>query len=169
MKEITLEQLSSYSPYGLKIIHGLIRKQITAISLESPFVFCTTYLGSRQKQMVNFKEVKPILRPLTDLTKEIEVNGERFVPIVKLLEINNPKWFAEKNGSRYENIEHNTEGYPRAWVKFQATISIMINTSDILNERHIIIQKLLSWHFDIFGLIEQGLAIDINTLNSEKV
>ena len=26
-------------------------------------------------------------------------------------------------------------------------------------------QKLLSWHFDIFGLISQGLAIDINTLS----
>ena len=25
--------------------------------------------------------------------------------------------------------------------------------------------KLLEWHFDIFGLIEKGLAIDINTLN----
>ena len=27
--------------------------------------------------------------------------------------------------------------------------------------------KLLEWHFDVFSLIEQGLAIDINTLNEE--
>ena len=27
-----------------------------------------------------------------------------------------------------------------------------------------IIERLLEWHFDIFGLIEKGLAIDINTL-----
>jgi len=25
-------------------------------------------------------------------------------------------------------------------------------------------EKLISWHFDVFGLIEKGLAIDINTL-----
>lgn len=27
-----------------------------------------------------------------------------------------------------------------------------------------IVQKLIEWHFDVFGLIEKGLAIDINTL-----
>ena len=27
---------------------------------------------------------------------------------------------------------------------------------------------LIEYHFDVFGLIEQGLAIDINTLNDEK-
>jgi hypothetical protein len=26
------------------------------------------------------------------------------------------------------------------------------------------VEKLLEWHFDIYGLIEAGLAIDINTL-----
>ena len=26
------------------------------------------------------------------------------------------------------------------------------------------IEKLFEWHFDVFGLIEKGLAIDINTL-----
>jgi hypothetical protein len=35
----------------------------------------------------------------------------------------------------------------------------------IINKTHYcIIKKLLSWHFDINGLIEKGLAIDINTL-----
>jgi len=29
-------------------------------------------------------DIFPILRPLSDLTKEIEVNGEKFVPIVEL-------------------------------------------------------------------------------------
>ncbi len=27
-----------------------------------------------------------------------------------------------------------------------------------------VMEKLLSWHFDVFSLIEKGLAIDINTL-----
>ena len=28
-----------------------------------------------------------------------------------------------------------------------------------------ICEKLFEWHFDVFGLIEKWLAIDINTLN----
>ena len=34
-----------------------------------------------------FTEIKPILRPLSSLDKEIEVNGERFVPIEKMKEL----------------------------------------------------------------------------------
>jgi hypothetical protein len=29
----------------------------------------------------------------------------------------------------------------------------------------IIFQMLLKWHFDVFGLIEHGIAIDINEIN----
>lgn len=29
-----------------------------------------------------------------------------------------------------------------------------------------VIQRLFEWHFDVFGLIEKGLAIDINTLDN---
>jgi hypothetical protein len=81
---------------------------------------------------------KPILRPLSDLTKEIEVNGERFVPIVEL--------------SYYANEQTNKGKVGLEWG--------IVNTFPYLD-----IQKLLSWHFDIYNLIEQGLAIDINTLN----
>jgi hypothetical protein len=31
-----------------------------------------------------------------------------------------------------------------------------------------IMQKLLEWHFDIFGLIKEGLAIDINTIGENE-
>jgi hypothetical protein len=29
-------------------------------------------------------------------------------------------------------------------------------------------EKLAEWHFDVFGLIEKNLAIDINTLENER-
>ena len=72
-------------------------------------------------------EFKPILRPLSDLTKEIEVNGEKFVPI-----------------DRLEDFIDFELGYERVdyWK----------------------IQKMFEWHFDVFGLIKKGLAIDFNTL-----
>jgi hypothetical protein len=77
--------------------------------------------------------IKPILHPLSDLTKEIEVNGEKFVP--------------------YEKIK---KMYP---------IDTFSSTSNTAQWSYRIIQKLFEWHFDIFGLIEDDLAIDINTLN----
>ena len=48
-------------------------------------------LGSGQNSIgypiddIYLSEVKPLLRPMSDLTKEIKHNGERFVPIVELL------------------------------------------------------------------------------------
>ncbi len=39
---------------------------------------------------------------------------------------------------------------------------------DILENRYKVVKKLFEWHFDIFGLIPAGLAIDINTLKRKK-
>jgi len=72
-----------------------------------------------------------VLRPLSDLTKEIEVNGEKFVPIKKIKEM-----------------------YP---------LDTFSSTSNIAQWSFRVVQKLLEWHFD-YGLIENDLAIDINTL-----
>lgn len=80
--------------------------------------------------------VKPLLRNLSDLTKEIEVNGKMFVPFNSL----SPKL-------RYE-IEFGNISFDYKDIK----------VSDC--------EKLYEWHFDVFGLIEKGLAIDINTITN---
>ena len=66
---------------------------------------------------ISWEDVKPILRPLSDLTKPVLPDGK--IPLVELAKIQN---------------------------QLQ------------------LFQKLYEWHFDIFGLIEKGEAIDINTL-----
>jgi hypothetical protein len=77
---------------------------------------------------------KPILRPLSDLTKEIEVNGEKFVPLYVLQRLD------------------------------KAFIADFIEVFGIEECKFSVIEKLHEWHFDIYGLIESDLAIDINTL-----
>jgi len=73
----------------------------------------------------------PLLRPLSDLTKEIEVNGKTFIP--------------------YEELEKNAVS--EYWWQ-------SINSHGIGPTAHFhLILLLLEWHFDIFGLIEKGLAI----------
>lgn len=82
---------------------------------------------------IKLSDIKPILRPLSDLTKEIDVNGDVFVPLDVLA-------YLFGNGFLY------------------------FNPNEISKQPYEQIQKLLEWHFDVFGLIEKGLAIDINNL-----
>ena len=90
-----------------------------------------------------------LLYPLDRLTKEIEHNGERFVPIEKL---------AENYRKDYPNSE-NTKS------RSIATIKMLLLEWDNDAERekmHIdywIIELLFEWHFDVFNLIPQGLAL----------
>lgn len=142
MKTLTLEHLAPYLPYGFKA------------RIED---FKCDYVGREFDEIIGFhqwdksgklwsvlteggakpsiNEIKPILRPLSDLTKEIEHNGEKFVPMV------------EYSHLRFEEISNYKGGQ---------------NVLDFIQFREY--KLLIEMHFDFFGLIEQNLAIDINTL-----
>jgi len=87
-----------------------------------------------------------VKRPLSDLTKEIQVNGNKFVPIEKINRTH-PEYPIE--------IDENTVFF---------TDACELNMLE-MTEIYSIFQKLLEWHFDINGLIGKGWAIDINTLS----
>jgi hypothetical protein len=130
--KIELKHLAVYLPYKLRLVARnvvsetpkRIYSNLTAMNIMSLVEGDTLY--------------KPILRPLSDLTKEIEVNGEKFVSLDKLAEL--------------EEV-----------VCLQYTTEFFDTSMNYLP--YWIVQKLLEWHFDIYGLIENGLVIDINTLN----
>lgn len=63
----------------------------------------------------------------------------------------------------YEKVRYFENTYP----SFDVTqIDSLINDSRWLNQcEYLLVQYLFEWYFDVFGLIEKGLAIDINTLN----
>ena len=82
-------------------------------------------------------EHKPIYRPLSDLTKEITHKGERKVLLNQLLDSEIIKFYLKDGGG------------------FDCK---MLRYGDI--------EMLLQHHFDINGWIEQGKAIDVNTLEN---
>lgn len=87
-----------------------------------------------------------ILRPLSDLTKEIEHNGERFVP--------------ERVLGETTTIEYTDED-----ILLEAGFDGRMHELDkITYLSYCQVQKLFEWHFDVFGLIEQGKAISIHDL-----
>ena len=83
-------------------------------------------------------EIIPILRPLSYITKPIEHNGEKFIPINKL-----KTYF----------------GWAYLWGCYKKR-----ETINVYAIPYACLSKLIEWHFDIAGLIEKGEAIDINTL-----
>ena len=102
---------------------------------------CTISNGEYEYD-VKFDDIKLLCFPLSTLTKEITVNGETFVPID----------FINKNIRKVVDIY---------LVVGEINIDIETdNYSQIINliDGYEIMQKLIEWKFDVFGLIELGLA-----------
>jgi len=128
------KHLAGYLPYELKGIMyygGCVRENVELGLMDIPVWLNGSY------------PIKPILHPLSDLTKEIEVNGEKFVPLTELLRLSN---FDVEKMDYKEQLEFIDS--------FTNTLFMTFDDG----------QKLLEWHFDIYGLIPSDLAIDINTL-----
>lgn len=87
---------------------------------------------------------KPLLRPLSDLTEEIEHNGEKFIPATVLWSYN-PRPNIHVDIDDFANNE---------WIE-------RLDDSDLRTMDYLSVAKLFEWHFDVFGLIEEGLAIKI--------
>lgn len=129
--ELTIEHLAAYLPYKLKVLH-LDKLKVMNCGQGSSGHWVG--IGSILKWYGH--HAKPIiqipLRPLSDLTREIEVDGDRFVVADKLQD-KEVAYYASANG-------------------------------DIVNWRWSDMKLLLSLHFDVFGVIPQNLAIDLNSI-----
>jgi hypothetical protein len=146
MKKLELKHLAPYLPYELKFLYnGNIYKMrwINSngdIDYDSQNDFINPFPPNIFSKELDV--VKLMFRPLSDLTKEIEVNGEKFIPINKLL---------EHNGFDLSKMS-----------KREINNYIEVFMPDFISLRDS--ELLFEWYFDVFGLIEQDLAIDINTL-----
>jgi len=135
MKTLTLEYLAPYLPYGIKCL--TYNNQIEYISLEpmpDPDYICV----SDFLKNTNFKL---ILRPLSDLDKP-------------LIGINEPNF---KPSSRYDLRFYDGEWCEEYYAEYGETPIAYIPVGGYNSWP-------FKYHFDVFGLISQGLAVDINTL-----
>lgn len=148
--KLTIKHIASYLPYGLTCqLMGRVKEETEYNDNPEPEIFKIDganvgYVDVWScKTMTDewiYEEVFPILRNLSDLTKEIEVNGERFVPFDRLYEMTDyTEFLSEIEGDKYEMNS------PLRWP-------------------YELVEILFEWKFDIYGLIENKLAIDINTL-----
>ena len=132
--KLELRHLAPYLPYRLKYMDWDYElSTLDGLDVNGD-AFCA------DSGEIDFQLIKPILRPLSDLTKEIEVNGQKFIPIDKL-------------GLSYD------------WSDNISIYDFYPNNNIGMEDIYFTVNKLYEWHFDIFNLIENNLAIDINTIN----
>lgn len=84
-------------------------------------------------------QIKPLLLHMSSLYTEITHNGKTFIPQKEL------DW-----GSWNDEI-----GYIVS-AEYGENPRVAINVLDFIDDYY----KLLEWHFDVFGLIDKGLALD---------
>ncbi|MCW3784912.1 hypothetical protein [Plebeiibacterium sediminum] len=136
--KLQLKHLAPYLPHNIKI-------QSQYGYGDYDYKGRITTMGVFNIEMVNGEKWKPILRPLSDLTKEIVINGEAFMPLNEM----------NKTLQCASSIRDG-----RLAIDVRLFSTIIISSGKYYD----CIQKLFEWHFDVFGLIKSGLAIDINTI-----
>ena len=175
MEKLKLEHVTPYLPYGLKCQYiGIVNsenynklvsgKDVDYFALKNSVYgdkiaeikelkifkkYWKVYIGIYRtglKGFVNGYDFKPILRPLSDLTNPCLVDG--IIPLDVFDKTGNDKF-------EYEDL--------RVFAILRSISDGVVDHGvDILP--YYVIERLFQWHFDVFGLIEKGLAIDINTL-----
>lgn len=111
-------------------------------------------------------EIKPVLYPLGYLTKEIEHEGERFVPIVELAKKFNS--LSEPTVIKYDDIiDHSEYGIQvSCFIDENRYSYFSIKGGDlILHNEYRIINELLKMHVNVFQLPESEY---INKANLKK-
>ena len=102
--KLELKYLLPYLPYGLNIKdvkHGSVFEALSFIT--TPNQDFSLFKGNLD-QLINDKYLKPILFPLSSLTKEITVNGEKFNPYDKI-------------NKKYPNTPQFTD-YVKGWMPY---------------------------------------------------
>lgn len=137
--ELTIKHLAAYLPYDVKVSNSINFAEFgiceNTIELLEGYNF-DNVITDKSEFKIEYCILH--LRPLSDLTKEITINGETFVP---------SRYWGDEN--RIDMISH---------------CSVDYEYCEYLE--YFIVEKLLEWKFDIFNLISQGLAININEINN---
>lgn len=161
MDKLTIKEVAPYLPYGLNYEYINFLKESKREVFDCEFFS----LG-----IFRLDALKLVLRPMDDLIVFIKIGSVEICPIVELAKI--------VDGSLISNLKIKSDG-KNFGIKYLDSDSIEtvfcfhteINSFGIHtpfdNNFHLVsnqlelFQKLFEWHFDVFGLIEMGLAVKL--------
>ena len=139
--KLELKHLAPYLPYRLKCKWNQSKPfELKGLQHGSDSVNNEMWIWKDKTYFIGYLyECKPILRPLSDLNKKIQ-KAEFYMSFYDHLERINPSTYKTQNCA----------------LMLDGTIEMQYYND---------YQFLFENHFDVFGLIEKGLAIDINKIN----
>lgn len=143
---LELKHIAPYLPYELYFMRyekKCLDKTVTPVVWSKDLHPFKTQLNAVTLNGFDYEKSKPILRPLSDLTKEIEVNG-----------------------TKYESVKHYFEEIYYTQTLHKQVNSIIQDERWVNHCEYILVKFLFEHHFDVFGLIEHGLAINVNAIQS---
>ncbi|MCT4288177.1 hypothetical protein HZP25_15855 [Elizabethkingia anophelis] len=149
MDKLELKDIAPYLPHslGVKILNHLNDYTGKEFSEINGYYFIgeslhITYNGGNTGKSIS--EFKPLLRPMSDLTKEITHNGETFIPLHRILE------------AYCFDLAKMDEEYILSFKESLIEVDMSYKTAQMLHEMH----------FDTEKLIERGLAINLNEVDN---
>lgn len=146
--KLEIKHLASYLPYDLKVVFEADEHEHTLVGLVNWSDEIMVLSPFNDYGRSNIKNCKPILRPLSDLTKEIK---HKEVGIIPKIVLNEEILFEPMTVVDGLMIGIISDGY---------IIPVHVGRLD-----YVVVEKLFEWHFDVFGLIEKGLAVNINSVS----
>jgi hypothetical protein len=170
VKTLELKEIAGYLPHGLKFKYFDPEReceeiiQLGEVMIEDWEDDYSHYYNGMSDYHLLPDEVTPILRPISDLYRPITHNGKEIVPIVECARISLPEheWEFGINcaiGVIEEKI-----------VKFKyaegsEAFYICYYSDDAPSNQYKIFDFLHKLKIDYRGMIDDGLAIDVNTLD----
>lgn len=153
IEKLELKDIAGYLPYDLMCLVDKWNESQLLTGIKSNGLYFFGEIGIAD---ICLDKINPILRPMSDITKKIVIEGYNkcnpFTPLIKIAEACYPEfkgWRIDDEGRAYTR----DNGYPH-W----------ISISDVELSTYEIFDMLNQWHFDYRGLIKKGLAVDINTI-----
>lgn len=152
--ELTIEHLAPYLKHKIEVAYEEGAALLAGLNIEGEETAELTVVKLDEnerdiyyKEEVTLDEIKPLLRPLSQLTQEVTHNGETFCPAIKILESNgfNIEVYSDKELSDWKDT---------ILYEFKNLFSATMYSNA---------QLAISWHFDVYNLIENGLAIELST------
>ena len=162
MEKLELKHLAPYFPYGLNC--EILNYNSDYVGKRFGVIKGYYFYAGEPHYMFNGKDVagkdtslfKPILRHLSGLNVMFEHNDVQISPLLELA-----KKLYNKEPESFDSMSTCIK-----WVDYQI-IEQVKEPKGYDNIPHWSFQDLIKWHFDVFGLIDTGLAVDINTLSEE--
>ena len=151
--KLELKHLTPYLPYNV-MIHSKYKNSDSFSTFEINYKNYNSVLTNDSRKL--------ILRPLSDLVKNIEINGDNFIPLfhfakMQIADDELDRLYIETDNKTFFNCMYHTGSEDDDLVVYFDSYNILLTPYERITE-------LLKMHFDVFGLIDKGLAIDINTL-----